>query len=348
MRFFSWIFILTLALAARGAEIHFNLSDTAAGKIPTNFVPQLAGSGTPGDWKIVMDDIPSQFAAFAGQPPVMTRHGVLAQTSTDPTDERFPMLLYTGEKFRNFKFTTRFKLVSGVAEQMAGVVFRYQNSSNYYVVRASALGRNVRFYKVVDGLRSDPIGPELEVTTNVWHKLAVQCDGTQISFWFNDKLVTPPLGDNSLNEGLIGFRTKSDAVAYFDGAFVEYTPIIPGAQLVVNKTIEKQTKLLGLRIYTAQTNGTTRVIASKDPTEIGQPGTEAEANAIKDGTVWFGREKGAVMVTMPLHDRNGEFIAAVRVRMKSFLGETQDNALTRARMVVKEMQELVASEKDLE
>jgi hypothetical protein len=348
MRFFSWVFILTLTLAARGAEIHFNLSDTPAGGLPTNFVPVLAGGGAPGEWKIVVTDVPSQFAAFSGQPQAMTRHGVLAQTSTDATDERFPMILYTGEKFRNFKFTTRFKIVSGVAEQMAGVVFRYQNSSNYYVVRASALGRNVRFYKVINGLRSDPIGPEQEVTTNVWHSLAVQCEGTQISIWFDDKPAMPALGDNSLTEGLLGFRTKSDAVAYFDNASVEYTPIVPGAQLVVNRTLEKETKLLGLRIYTAQTNGATRVIASKNPSEIGQAGTDAEANAIKDGTVWFGREKGAVEVTLPLHDRNGEFIAAVRVRMKTFLGETEDNAVTRARMIVKEMQQQVESEKDLE
>jgi hypothetical protein len=137
-------------------------------------------------------------------------------------------------------------------------------------------------------------------------------------------------------------------VAYFDGAYVEYTPIVPGAQLVVDRILEKESKLLGLRIYAAQTNGTTRIIASKDKTEIGQPGTDAEANAIKDGTVWFGKEKGVVMVTMPLHDRNGEFIAAVRVRMKSFLGETQDTAVTRARMVVREMQAQVESAKDLE
>src|SRR6516162_3693090 len=200
MRFFSWIFILTLALSARGAEIHFNISDTSTGQIPTNFVPVLTGGGQPADWKVVMDDVPSQFASFPGQPPAMTHHGVLAQTSTDATDERFPMLLYTGDKFRNFKFTTRFKIVSGVAEQMAGVVFRYQNSSNYYVVRASALGRNVRFYKVINGLRSDPIGPEQEVTTNVWHSLAVQCEGTQISIWFDDKPAMPALGDNSLTE----------------------------------------------------------------------------------------------------------------------------------------------------
>jgi hypothetical protein len=348
MRIYLWIFCLALSLSARGAEIHFNFTEIPEGGQPTNFVPLLAGSGAPGEWKIVVDDVTPQLAPFTPQAPVVTRHGVLAQTSGDMTDERFPMMLYTGEKFRDFKFTTRFKIVSGVTEQMAGVVFRYQNSSNYYVVRASALGKNVRFYKVVDGIRSDPIGPNLNVKTGVWYTLAVQCDGTQISIWMNDRLIMPPLGDNSLNQGLIGFRTKSDAVAYFTDAMVEYKPMIPGAQAMLNRVIEQQSRILGLRIYTAQTNGTTSVIASKDTAEIGKEGTEAELKAIRDGAISFGREKGVCVVTLPLHDRNGEFIAAVRVRLKSFLGETQDNAITRARMIVKIMQEQVGTAKDLE
>ncbi|HTL73790.1 MAG TPA: hypothetical protein VL863_10845 [bacterium] len=347
MRIYLWIFCLALVSPLRGAEIHFNFSDDPSGAVPTNFVPILAGSGQPGVWKTVLDEVPSAFTPFSGQAPEVTRHRVLAQTSEDMTDERFPMLLFTGEQFRNFKFTTRFKLVSGIAEQMAGVVFRYQNSSNYYCVRASGLGNNVRFYKVVNGLRSDPIGPALKVTAGEWHTLAVQCDGTQISFWYDDKLVMPPLGDNSLNQGLLGFRTKSDAVAYFTDAEVVYTPIIPATQAVVNRIVEQQTRLLGLRVYTLQTNDTTRVIASKDPAEIGKEGTDAELKAIQNGAVSFGREKGVVLVTMPLHDRNGDYIAAVRIRLKSFFGETQDNALTRARMIVKQMQEQISSEKDL-
>jgi hypothetical protein len=91
------------------------------------------------------------------------------------------MFIYDGEKFRDFKFTTRFKIVSGVAEQMAGVVFRFQNASNFYVVRGSALGKNVRFYKVVNGVRSDPIGPARDLAPGSWHQLAVQCEGTQIT-----------------------------------------------------------------------------------------------------------------------------------------------------------------------
>ena len=346
MRMMLWLAGAMLALNVTGAEIHFNFAAYAEGATPTNFQAVLAGTGAPAVWKIVTDEVPPLLAPLTDKALNVARHGVLAQTSADVTDEHFPMFLFTGEKFRNFKFSTRFKIVSGVTEQMAGVVFRYQNASNYYVIRASALGKNVRFYKVVDGLRSDPIGPDLDVTTNVWHTLAVQCEGTQITCWFDDKLVMPALGDTSLSEGRLGFRTKSDAVCYFTDATVDYTPIVPPAQLIVNSIVEKQPRLLGLRIYTAQTNGTTQVIASKDPAEIGKLGTDAEANAIQNGTTSFGREPGVVVMTLPLHDRNGEFIGAVRVRLKSFFGETQDHALARARMVVTAIQDQVSWGKD--
>ncbi len=347
MRIYAWIFSFALALSVSGAEIHFNFGDFPAGTTPTNFTPVLVGHGQPGVWKIVTAEAPSAFAPFAGQARDVNRHAVLAQTSEDMTDEHFPLLVFDGQTFRNFKFSTRFKVVSGIAEQMAGVIFRYQNASNYYVARVSELGKNVRFYKVVDGLRSDPIGPTLNVTNSVWHTLAVQCDGNQISIWYDGQLVMPPLGDNSFNEGRLGFCTKSDTVAYFTDATVNYTPLIPQAQRMIDQIVEKQPRILGLRIYKAQTNSVTRIIASKDPAEVGKPGTEAEWNAIQNGTVSFGREDGAVLVTLPLYDRNGDFIAAVRVKLKSFFGETQDNAITRARMVVKLMQDQVGSVKDL-
>ena len=348
MRIFNGIFCWLLALSAAGAEIHFNFSDTPAGATPTNFQAVLAGGGTPGAWQIVMAEVPPLLAPLSDQAPVVTRHGVLAQTSTDPTDERFPMLLFTGEKFRNFKFTTRFKMISGVTEQMAGVVFRYQNASNYYVVRVNALAKNIRFYKVVDGQRSDPIGPQVDIASGAWHSLGVQCEGNQISITYDDQPLMPALGDNTFMAGQLGFRTKSDAVCYFTDASVDYTPIIPAAQLIVNRTLEKEPRILGLAIYTAQTNGLPHVIASQNPTDMGKAGTTAEAGAINDGTVFFGREKGVVVMALPLHDRNGENIGAVRVRLKSFFGETQDTALSRARFIVNLIQAEVASEKDLE
>ena len=233
MRNFLFCFWLALALPAAGAEIKIDFGDVATNRIPAGFHAALAGGGRPGEWNIVIDEVPPLLAPLSPQAPVVTRRAVVAQTSTDPTDERFPMLIYDGETFQDFNLTTRFKIVSGTVEQMAGVVFRFQNESNFYVIRASALGRNVRFYKVVNGIRSDPIGPELDISTNAWHMLAVQCQGNQITCWLDGKLVMPTLHDSSFATGKIGFWTKSDAVSHFGDTTIVYTPLVPVAQSVV-------------------------------------------------------------------------------------------------------------------
>src|SRR5665647_1575502 len=113
MRIFIWLSGLTLALSVSGAELRFNFGEFPEGATPTNFSSALAGGGLPGSWKIVMDEVPSAFAPLTDKAPSVTRHGVLAQTSQDPTDERFPIFIYDGEVFRNFTFSTRFKMVSG-------------------------------------------------------------------------------------------------------------------------------------------------------------------------------------------------------------------------------------------
>ena len=321
-----------------GAEIRIDFSDALAGSAPKNFHAALAGSGPSGTWQVILDDVPPLLAPLTDRAPSVTKRAVLAQTSQDSTQEHFPLFIYDGETFKDFKFTTQFKIVSGVVEQMAGVVFRFQNASNFYVVRASALGRNIRFYKMVDGIRSAPLGPELSIATNLWHTLAVQCRGNQITLWLDDRLVMPALQDNTFAGGKVGFWTKSDAVSYFCDPVIEYTPRIPAAQTLVRSLLEKQPRILGLRIYTLDEQGSPRIIASKDEKEIGQPGTDNEKTTINDGKMFYAKNSGVVTVTLPFRDRNGDAMAAVRVRLDSFFGETEKNALTRATMVVKRMQ----------
>jgi hypothetical protein len=339
---------LALALPVSGAEIKIDFNNSSGGSTPTNdFHGVLAGGGQPGEWKTVMDEVPPMLAPLTDRSPVVTKRAVLAQTNQDPTDERFPIYVYDGDTFKDFKVTTRFKIVGGTVEQMAGVVFRFQDASNFYVGRASALGQNFRFYKVVDGIRSDPIGPTMDISTNVWHTLAVQCLGNQITFWLDDKPVMPTLNDNTFTVGKVGFWTKSDAVSYFGDTTIDYTPRIPAAQALVNSIMQQQPRILGLRLYALDGEGQPHVIASKDEKEIGQPGEEAEKIAITSGTVSFGKSAGVVAITLPLRDRNGDPIAAVRLRLISFIGETQQTAVERATLVIHRMEEQVPSSGDL-
>jgi hypothetical protein len=181
----------------------------------------------------------------------------------------------------------------------------------------------------------------------VWHTLTVQCQGNQFMFWLDGGLVMPPLNDNTFDEGKIGFWTMSDAVSYFGDTTITYTPRVPMAQTLVDGMMREYPRILKLRIYTLNDKGEPQIIASNDKKEIGQPGGKAEEGAITTGTVYFGRGKGFVAVTMPLNDRNGDPVAAVRVELKSFFGETQDIAVDHSRDIVKEMQKQVIFGQDL-
>jgi hypothetical protein len=338
---------MALAWSVAGAERQFSFGELTTSGSATNFHAELLGDGGPGVWKILPGEAPSAFGSLSDPAKTVAGGSALAQTSQNPADERFPMFIYDGERFRNFRFTTQFKIVGGMAEQMAGVVFRFQDCSNFYVARVSVLGKNVRFYKVINGGRTDPIGPPCDISAGTWHELSVQCDGTQITIYLDGRTAMPTLGDSSFGEGKIGFWTKSDSVSYFANARVEYTPIVPVAQTLVDRVLREEPRILGLRIYTLGTNETPAILASKDSSERGQPGTEAELAAIREGTVSFGRERGVVILTMPLRDRNGDTIAAVRLKLKSFLGETQNNALMRGTMIMKVMEEAGTSAEDL-
>lgn len=335
------------ATAAFGAELRLDFQDAPTNQPPPGFRATLAGNGKPGEWRVLLEELPPLIAA-ATPGPATDRRPVLAQLSRDPTDERFPLLIYEEQSFDDFTLVTRFKTVGGAVEQMAGIAFRVQDEKNFYVVRASSLGNTFKFYRVVNGQRDVPIGPDLEISKGVWHELRLECRGNAFDCWLNGKQVIPTLNDNTFASGKIAFWTKSDSVSYFGDTRIVYKPKEVPAQGLVRGALERYPRLRGLQIFIRQSdNAGTRLIASADPAQVGQPGGNVEADVIARDVTYYGKENGEVQVTLPLHDRNGESIAAVRVIMKSFPGQTEQNALARALPIVKRMEGQVRTAKDL-
>ena len=89
------------------------------------------------------------------------------------------------------------------------------------------------------------------------------------------------------------------------------------------------------------------MVASGNETEIGQAGGKTEHEVITRAETYYGKEKDEISVIMPLRDRNGDAIAAVRVVMRSFKGQTEENAIVRAVPIVKELQRQIQSLDDL-
>src|SRR5262249_40877091 len=132
---------LLLALPALAAERHLNFGEYPLDQTPSNFVSTVGGKGKPGNWKVMLDSVPSAMPTRNTNAPLMTQHAVVAQLAGFPVNEHFPILVLNDETYDDFKFTTRFKVVGGVMGQMAGIVFRYQDEKNYYVLMASVLDK---------------------------------------------------------------------------------------------------------------------------------------------------------------------------------------------------------------
>lgn len=349
MRPFQAVLSCCLFVAsASAAELVFEFAEADANKSPTNFSSVIAGFGQRGDWRIVMDTSPPSLMPLSTNAVPLTRRPVLAQLARSLIDTHYPILIYEAGTFADFRFSTRFKVVSGEADQMAGIVFRFKDERNFYVLRASVKDSTLRFYRMNNGIVEQLIGPKIEFTLGQWRELAVECQGNQIRCFLDGKEAIPLLTDSGLPSGKVGFWTKSDTIAHFSDARVRFTPQIPPAQDFVDAALQRYPRLVGLKIVMPiGLPAEPKVVASKETTDVGKPADKASLGVLESGKFFVGKEQGVVHVTAPLKDRNGEPIAALKVSMDSFPGQTEQNAVVRAQPVLQLIQARVQSAKDL-
>lgn len=348
-RCFLIALLLVTALAAPAVERKLDFSDCPVDQTPTNFHSTVAGLGKPGTWKVLLDDAPSALPTQPGHRPIVTKKPVIAQVAQDPTDEHFPMLIYDGEIFDDFTLKTRFKIMGGGMDEMAGIAFRIQDEKNFYVARASVLDGTFRFYRVIDGMRDKLIGPPVPIPKKEWQDLTITCEGNDIHILLNGKEIIPMITDSTFIKGKIGFWTKSDSIAYFSDTSITYTPRESLAQALVREAVTRYPRVLAVKIYAMKSGPKPLVVASKNQADINQPGGDTERSAIRDGESYFtkDKEKGTVGVITPLRDRNGDPIAALRVTLKALPGQNEENTRARAHPIVEQIQARITSLDDL-
>jgi 3-keto-disaccharide hydrolase len=345
--FFVWLAVM-LAFPALAAERAFDFGACPPDQTPPGFRSVVAGTGKPGEWKVIQDEVPPLLAPLSSKAPSVTRRAVLAQLARDPINNHFPMLIFDDETYGDFTLTTRAKTMSGAIGQMAGLVFRYQNETNYYVLFVSSLDNRFRFYKVVNGVFGPLIGPSVPIAKGEWREVSVKCAGNRIECRLDGQELIPAMTDSTFSKGKVGFWTKSDTVAYFEDTRISYTTREILAQILVRDAFGEYPRLLSLKIFAVRPGRKEpSIVASIDEQEIGQPGGKTEEDVISHGRSYYGREKKSASVTAPLRDRNGIPVAAVRVVLKTFPGQTQDNVLARAQPVVQKIQGRVLSLEDL-
>ncbi len=189
---------------APGTTLSYNFDQETAGAMPAKFHAARTGQGSEGKWAVTTD------------PTAPSKPNVVAQTSTDKTDYRFPLLISDEGTFKDLELTVKFKAVAGEVDRAAGLVFRLQDANNYYIVRANALEDNYRLYYVIKGSRRQFAGANFKVTSGEWHELKVECVGNKIICYYDGQKKIEATDDTFKEAGKIGLWTKADSVTYFD------------------------------------------------------------------------------------------------------------------------------------
>jgi hypothetical protein len=208
--------ILLFALVALGSTIishaatrKIDFTDDAVGQPPEGFeFGHTATVGAPGKW-VVQADGANRF---------------LAQTDADATRSRFPVAVLTNLTAADVDLSVRFRPVSGRVDQAAGLVWRYRDQDNYYIVRANALEDNVVLYAVENGKRTDlPVkgegrtyGKKAEVPAGQWSTLRVVANRRLFEVYFNGSKLYEVEDATFAQPGKVGVWTKADSVTHFD------------------------------------------------------------------------------------------------------------------------------------
>jgi hypothetical protein len=343
-RFLPLIAFVTLAASGTGfaqpGKRIWNFDQDPTGKLPSKFTSALTGRGTTGQWVVMKE-------SSAPSPP-----NILAQTSGDKTDYRFPLAIVEDTNYKDLALSVKFKTISGEVDQGAGLVFRLKDKDNYYIVRANALEDNYRLYHVVSGRRVQFAGSNFKVTSKTWHEIKVEARGNDFMCYYDGQLKITAKDDTFKDAGKIGLWTKADSVIYFDDLAAEdlsgakpaasHDKIL--AQMQVDELAARHPELVRIGLHLTPPGSSENIIvASNVPAKIGQKSDPEDMKAMQTGNPVVLKEGSNIDVTLPLHNAAGKIIGAIGLTLRPKAGEDESGALNQAQNIARELERQIPS-----
>jgi hypothetical protein len=196
------------AEAQAGRVVAFGFDGAAPNSLPDGFQTGMTGRWKATEWGIR----------------VVEGNRVLGHFGfwdEDP-DGVFPVCWVEGAEARDLTLTVRLLPVSpppgirGAVHDGAGIVLRFKDPDNYYLLRAVPHETRVRLYKVVGGKRDTLAGRDLEVATGQWHELKLRAAGSRFTAYFDGRELFAHEDNTFTEAGAFGLWSKPNNVTYFD------------------------------------------------------------------------------------------------------------------------------------
>jgi hypothetical protein len=190
-------------LASTGKIVNFDTCPL--GKTPPGWTVAMTDRGGAPRWEILKDQS------------APTQPYVLGQVSRDSARMRLPLAIFNEVSLRDGDVSVRIKPVAGREDPGGGLVWRYRDENNYYLVRANALANSVAVFKVQNGRRTPILGGvRHEIPMNGWTILKVSARGSRFQVYLDHRRVLEGFDSTFTGSGKVGLCTVGDSVMYFD------------------------------------------------------------------------------------------------------------------------------------
>jgi len=201
-----WISFYTISTNPRTQTKLFNFDQDKVGAPPSYLGAERTISIN--EWSVMHD-----VTATSGP-------SVLSRTPSNTTDVHQPYILLRGETYANVSVSVNLKIVSGVKEGSAGIIFRFVDSENHYLLKANALENSLTLFKYTKGQLFSLAKSPAAIPSGRWHSLRVIAIGNSIQSLINGKLIIY-LSDSTFREGLVGLSTGVDSKVSLDDFIIE-------------------------------------------------------------------------------------------------------------------------------
>jgi hypothetical protein len=197
--------LLAAATAAAAPAVWRTFDDDAAGRPPAGFAFHVARQPSPARWTVQRDE----------------QNGLLVHEQ-DPEGHAAFALAVLDDPRPGGRTTASVRLRLTAGSRSAGLVWKLQDSDNYYLARLDLQKQDLGLYRVVHGNRVRIEGEDdLELDRVAWHALKIVHEGETIRVYLGGIRVLRARDRTFESDGAVGLWCTGDTTAQFDDLRVE-------------------------------------------------------------------------------------------------------------------------------
>ncbi|HYK63773.1 MAG TPA: family 16 glycoside hydrolase [Patescibacteria group bacterium] len=186
-------------------EAHvWNFDSDKAGAVPAGWKP------LEGEWQVIPDPTapskPNTFGLPAGR---------LLKSLTSAL-EYYPMAVQTDPtEYSDFTLEAQFKSAGGRFDCSGGLIFRYVDEKNFYLLSAGCPSDYFALSRMTNGQLVGLKQSVVPTDKDTWYRLKVAAQGGHFICYDDNKMVFD-FDDNKIAKGKIGVWARDDSQAQFD------------------------------------------------------------------------------------------------------------------------------------